>query len=100
MSKSQIPVPRPGICPNNSSALKESDLNFIKHHPLVDWAVPTSENGPIFVQTSFEERLTVIAVDSGVRAIDESVYDILFVGTSSGRVLKVFNLFQDFGHNG
>ena len=65
----------------------------------MDWAVPSSDKGPILVHTSFEERLTVIAVDPRVKTFDDAEFDVLFVGTSAGRVLKIFNLLQDFGKN-
>ena len=38
-------------------------------------------------------RFTVIAVDAGVRAVDgASAFDVLFIGTTSGRVLKLYHL--------
>ena len=91
MSKSQIPDPRPGLCYNDTYELPESSLNFIKHHSLMDWAVPTATPGPLFVRTSMGERLTMIAVDPQVETIDGEKVDVLFVGTTTGRVLKVIN---------
>ena len=90
-SKSQIPDPRPGLCYNDSYTLPESSLNFIKRHSLMDWSVPSSDSAPVFVKTGLGERLTVIAVDSGVRRVDSRAHDVLFVGTTHGRVLKFAN---------
>ena len=39
------------------------------------------------------ERFTVIAVDASVSAVsDSAVFDVLFVGTTSGRVLKLYHV--------
>ncbi len=66
-SRSQVPRPRPGMCSNSSSfSLPETHLNFIRHHPLVDWAVGGTTRSPVFVRTAREERLTVIEVDPKV----------------------------------
>ncbi len=60
----------------------------------------------MFVKTSLGERLTVIAVDPGVRGLNEvSVddvpkhYDVLFVGTTRGRILKMVNSARDSKHD-
>ena len=68
-SKSQIPEPRPGLCHKNTPNLPEANLNFIKRHSLMDWAVKSATPSPIFIQTSMGERLTVIAADQGVRSV-------------------------------
>jgi hypothetical protein len=60
-------------------------------------SVPSSDSGPVFVKTGLGERLTVIAVDSGVRSVDGEVHDILFVGTTHGRVLKFANTISGSG---
>ena len=101
--KSQVPVPRPGICHsssynehyNKTSTTEEQRLNFIRRHSLMDWSVPGLTQSPIFVKTSLGERLTVIAVDVNVRAVNGKLYDVLFLGTTNGRVLKVINIDED-----
>ena len=90
-SRSQIPDPRPGLCYNDTFTLPESSLNFIKRHSLMDWSVPSSDSAPVFVKTGLGERLTVISVDPGVRGVDGRTHDVLFVGTTHGRVLKISN---------
>jgi semaphorin 6 len=90
-SRSQIPDPRPGLCYNDTFTLPEASLNFIKRHSLMDWSVPSTDNAPIFVKTGLGERLTVISVDSDVKSVDGRTHDVLFVGTTHGRVLKIAN---------
>ncbi len=57
----------------------------------MDWSVPSSDSAPVFVKTGLGERLTVISVDPGVRGVDGRTHDVLFVGTTHGRVLKISN---------
>ena len=65
-------------------------MNFVKRHSLMDWAVQSSrKEGPLFIKTSVAERLSVVGVDAGVRAVDGASYDVIFVGTTSGRILKL-----------
>ena len=119
MDKGKTPSPRPGMCsstknkrytiihsnqsntehsspiPNNF----ESRHNFIKHHALMDNNVPSYFNSqfPLYVKTSLSERLTVIKVDPSIRAFGmnqtSEEYDILFVGTTTGRILKFVSSF-------
>ena len=105
MPPSAVPDPRPGTCQNtvfkrdskafngNASEANRGDTNFIKHHPLMDLSVPSLNNRlPLFVKTSLAERLTVIAVDSKVQSVsDNRLFDVLFVGTTRGRVLKLIS---------
>ena len=92
MSKAETPEPRPGSC---NAKTTEEGMNFIKRHTLVDKAVPSLHKMPLFIKTSLGERLTVIAVDSGVPGVQESglktLHDVIFVGTTRGRVLKLVN---------
>ena len=60
----------------------------------MDSAIGSIDFGPIFIFTSFAERLTVIAVDSNVKTLEGHPVDIIFVGTTSGRILKIFNRAQ------
>ena len=45
----------------------------------------------IFSRTGTAEKFTKIAVDKDVVAADGTVYDVLFIGTDTGKVLKVRN---------
>ena len=117
MSSSKIPSPRPGVCTKFSTKNKrftliqsnqsnehtsnptnyETRLNFIKHHALMDNNVPSyfRSQFPLYIKTSLGERLTVITVDSNVLPANnnddptERHYDVMFVGTTTGRILKL-----------
>ena len=102
---------RPGQCVNDSTTLPESTLNFIKSHSLMDEAVPNAKlrmssqqpegvtdfdhGDPLFVKTSLTERLTVIAVDPQIRTPSGSFYDVMYVGSTKGKVLKVISAVED-----
>ncbi|XP_050423929.1 semaphorin-1A [Adelges cooleyi] len=88
---SKVPDPRPGQCANDSRTLPDLTLNFIKSHSLMDEAVRSFYRQPIIIRTSVNYRFTVIAVDPQVKAIDGKTYDVLFIGTDSGKVLKAIN---------
>jgi semaphorin 6 len=99
---------RPGACSKDSTDLPEDHLNFIKENVLMDTAVPSTIRLPHYVRTSPQERLTTIAVDAGVATTTTGQEDgsgrtiradVLFVGTSRGRVLKLASLYVDgLGH--
>uniref|UniRef100_T1JEM8 Semaphorin-1A n=1 Tax=Strigamia maritima TaxID=126957 RepID=T1JEM8_STRMM len=88
---SKVPEPRPGQCVNDSRSLPDVPLNFIKSHTLMDQAVPAFWGHPIAIRTSLKSRFTQIAVDPQVKTADGKTYDVLFIGTDSGKVLKVVN---------
>ena len=97
-----------GSCPNNSKELNDANLNFIKTHPLMNDAVPPFFNHPVLVRTGLNMAFTSIAVDPQVLSLhlssettspqyiqvstpDGSKFDVIFVGTSSGQLLKAVN---------
>lgn len=84
-----LPEDRPGSCHNDSRSLDEKHLNFLKENMLMDRAVPTSIHLPHYIKTSPHERLTAIAVEPAVATANGETADILFVGTTRGRVLKL-----------
>ncbi|XP_028966911.1 semaphorin-1A [Galendromus occidentalis] len=89
---SKVPEPRPGQCVNNSKSLPDVTLNFITNHPLMDQAVPSYFGRPIVVHTGFNYRYTYIAVDAQVEGVNGKMYDVLFIGTDHGHVVKVVNV--------
>ncbi|XP_043209574.1 semaphorin-1A-like isoform X2 [Amphibalanus amphitrite] len=91
LKNSQVPSPRPGLCVNDSRQLSDAHLNFIQSHPLMDGAVPSLHGRPLLARTSLRHRFTKIAVDPQVQAADGTLYDVLFIGTDNGRVLKAVN---------
>lgn len=66
----------------------------------MDTAVQSNGKEPIFVKTSLNERLTSIAVDPSVATPgDDSAdeYDVIYVGTTRGKVLKIVSTHSVFG---
>ncbi|GAB6019000.1 Semaphorin-1A, variant 2 [Chamberlinius hualienensis] len=88
---SKVPEPRPGQCANDSRTLPDVPLNFIKSHTLMDQAVPAFWDHPLVIHTSLLFRFTQIAVDPQVRTVDGIAYDVLFIGTDNGKVIKAIN---------
>jgi semaphorin 6 len=88
---SKVPEPRPGLCANDSRQLPEMTLNFIKEHTLMDSSVSPFWSAPVVVQTSFKYRFTHIAVDPQIETASGKTFDVLFIGTDDGRVIKAIN---------
>jgi semaphorin 6 len=85
------PTPHPArSCPNDSMTLSDQTLGFIKNHPLMDKAVLAFGGAPII--TAADYRMTTITVDWQVKASDDKYYDVLFIGTDDGRVIKAVNV--------
>uniref|UniRef100_A0A1B6EFF5 Semaphorin-1A n=1 Tax=Clastoptera arizonana TaxID=38151 RepID=A0A1B6EFF5_9HEMI len=87
----KVPDPRPGQCVNNSRTLPDLTLNFIKTHSLMDESVPSFFKQPIVIRTSFYYRFTQIAVDPQIKTPGGKTYDVLFIGTDNGYILKTVN---------
>ncbi|VVD05526.1 unnamed protein product, partial [Leptidea sinapis] len=83
--------PRPGTCHNDSRQLPDQTLNFIKTHALMDESVPAFFGEPIVIRTSFHYRFTQIAVDPQVKTPGGKAYDVLFIGTDNGKIIKAIN---------
>ncbi|XP_068103240.1 semaphorin-6A isoform X3 [Hyperolius riggenbachi] len=90
----RVPKPRPGCCAGSatveryatSNDLPDDTLNFIKTHPLMDEAVPSIVNRPLFLRTMVRYRLTKIAVDSAAGPYHN--HTVVFLGSERGVVLK------------
>ena len=88
----KVPSPRPGSCMNDTKTLADSALNFIKRHTIMDESVSAFFGAPIVVRTGvLSSRFTAIAVDQQIMTTEGKTYDIIFIGTTRGRVLKVIN---------
>lgn len=87
------PVPHPAqVCVNKSKELTDNTLTFIRNHPLMDRSVNPAGGKPMLIQTQgLGGRFSAIAVDPQVLASDGFYYDVMFVGTTDGRVLKAVN---------
>nr|CAH7717572.1 unnamed protein product [Callosobruchus chinensis] len=88
----KIPSPRPGECVQDSRLLPDKNVNFIKTHPLMERTVPAMNGRPLLIRVSLHYRLTAIAVDPQVRTISDETFDVIYVGTDDGRVLKIVNI--------
>ncbi|XP_075457311.1 semaphorin-6A isoform X3 [Ascaphus truei] len=90
----RVPKPRPGCCAGSatvekyatSNDLPDDTLNFIKTHPLMDEAVPSIVNRPLFLRTMVRYRLTKIAVDTA--AGPHQNHTVVFLGSEKGVILK------------
>ncbi|XP_057674305.1 semaphorin-4D isoform X1 [Corythoichthys intestinalis] len=88
------PSPRPGACINshmrqkniNSSLhLPDKTLQFVKDHPLLEDPVLPIGNRPRLITK--DVNYTQVVVER-VRALDESIYDVIFTGTDKGVLHK------------
>jgi len=95
----QISEPRPGTCVDDSRTLPDASVNFIKAHPLMDKAVPSFKE-PLLFRLNLKNYYTAIAVDPQVKMLNGSMYDVIFIGTNDGKIVKVINLaHQRYGGN-
>ncbi|KAL2103875.1 hypothetical protein ACEWY4_000743 [Coilia grayii] len=93
----KVPYPRPGMCPSrtygsfeSTKGFPDSVIQFARHHPLMFNPVTPLGGRPIFLSTSPEHSFTQITVDR-VNAADGQ-YDVMFIGTDVGTVLKVISV--------
>ncbi|KAG8201715.1 hypothetical protein JTE90_012778 [Oedothorax gibbosus] len=91
VATTKVPEPRPGMCVNDSRTLPEVTVNFIEGNSLMDRAVPAFWNHPVVLHSVFQYRFTQITVDPQIETADEKHYDVLYVGTDNGKVLKCLN---------
>ncbi|XP_065165255.1 semaphorin-1A-like isoform X2 [Atheta coriaria] len=92
VSKEKIPNPRPGQCVPDSRILPENNVNFVKTHSLMENSVPAMFGKPILIRVSLQYRFTAIAVDAQVATVDDGLFDVIYVGTDNGKVLKLVNV--------
>ncbi|GFS02934.1 semaphorin, partial [Elysia marginata] len=85
------PKEHPEKCTNESDKIPDDTARFSKDHPLMDEAVKPTGGMPMLVFTSFKARFTKIAIDWQILAADKHYYDVMFVGTDDGRVIKAIN---------
>ncbi|XP_060786856.1 semaphorin-3B [Neoarius graeffei] len=92
----KVPYPRPGMCPSKTFGSFESTkgfpdnvIQFARHHPLMYNPVTPLGGRPLFLRTGMPYSFTQIAVDR-VNAAD-GIYDVMFIGTDVGSVLKVIS---------
>ncbi|XP_051525735.1 semaphorin-3ab-like [Myxocyprinus asiaticus] len=100
----RVPYPRPGTCPSSTfggfrSTREYPDdvIFFSRTHPLMQEVVHPLRGQPLLIRVGVSYKLTRLLVDR-VEAIDGQ-YDVLFIGTDSGLVLKAIHLPKANGQN-
>jgi len=99
----KVPNPRPGQCSQDSQSLPESSLRFIQDHSIMDKAVPSYFGGkPLFIRANIEHpsQFREIAVDSQIKTSEGKIYDVMFVATDKGQILKIVNFIEEHKQNG
>ena len=85
----QVPRPRPGQCTHDSRRLPPHTIHFIQRHSLMARPVPNYFAQPLLIDNSMGAQFTQVAVQSDVQTVGGRLFDVLFVGTADGRVLKL-----------
>ncbi|XP_051950164.1 sema domain, immunoglobulin domain (Ig), short basic domain, secreted, (semaphorin) 3H isoform X2 [Xyrauchen texanus] len=100
----RVPYPRPGTCPSSTYGGFQSTreypddvIFFSRTHPLMQQVVHPLGRQPLLIRVGVPYMLTRLLVDR-VEAVDGQ-YDVLFIGTDSGLVLKVIHLPKANGQN-
>ncbi|KAM8727300.1 semaphorin-4E isoform 1-T2 [Acanthopagrus schlegelii] len=97
MYSGDVPVPRPGACIDNearkeginqSLGLPDRTLQFIKDRPLMDQVIQPIGEKPLLVRRG--ATFTCIVVNQ-VQGADGEKYNVMFVGTEDGTLLKAVN---------
>uniref|UniRef100_A0A674NKP4 Sema domain, immunoglobulin domain (Ig), short basic domain, secreted, (semaphorin) 3D n=1 Tax=Takifugu rubripes TaxID=31033 RepID=A0A674NKP4_TAKRU len=97
----RIPYPRPGTCPSKTydSKIKTTKdfpdevLSFIRFHPLMYHSVYPMTRRPVFTRVRVDYTLTQIVVDRVLA--EDGQYEVMFLGTDAGSVLKVVSITQE-----
>ncbi|OQV17154.1 Semaphorin-1A [Hypsibius exemplaris] len=92
VSNAEVPEPRPGQCVNDSQTLPDQVLKFAKDHTIMNDNVALMYGRPVLIYTSLSVKYTAIAIAPQVKTVDDRYYDVVFVGTDDGRIIKTVNL--------
>ncbi|KAH0616413.1 hypothetical protein JD844_027484, partial [Phrynosoma platyrhinos] len=100
----RVPYPRPGTCPSktfggfdSTKDLPDEVITFARSHPAMYNPVFPINNRPIMVKTDLDYQFTQIVVDR-VDA-EDGQYDVMFIGTDIGTVLKVVSIPKETWHD-
>uniref|UniRef100_A0A673GSV3 Semaphorin-3ab-like n=1 Tax=Sinocyclocheilus rhinocerous TaxID=307959 RepID=A0A673GSV3_9TELE len=100
----RVPYPRPGTCPSKTFDGFESTkdfpddvITFARSHPAMYNPVFPINNRPIIIKTNVDYQFTQIVVDR-VEA-EDGQYDVMFIGTDMGTVLKVVSIPRGTWHD-
>ncbi|XP_074840269.1 semaphorin-3E [Carettochelys insculpta] len=96
----KVPYPRPGSCASKVNGglysttkdYPDEAVRFARSHPLMHQPIKPVHKMPILVKTDGKYKLKQIAVDR-VEA-EDGQYDVLFIGTDNGIVLKVITIYN------
>lgn len=99
MDDSEVPSPRPGTCVEDSRTLPMTTVNFILKHPLMDSAINPIHESPLLVHTGSNYKFTAIAVDPQIETASGKFYDVVFIGTDNGQILKMINTGDSIDEN-
>lgn len=83
---------RPGKCVDDSRTLPPASIHFASKNTLMETVVPAIFNQPIMIRVNLKNRLTSIAVDAQIKDINGIPFDVLFVGTDDGYIIKFINI--------
>uniref|UniRef100_A0A8C0VDF1 Semaphorin 3D n=1 Tax=Cyanistes caeruleus TaxID=156563 RepID=A0A8C0VDF1_CYACU len=97
----RIPYPRPGTCPSktydplikSTRDFPDEVISFIRRHPLMYKSVYPVTGAPVFTRINVDYRLTQIVVDHVMA--EDGQYDVIFLGTDIGTVLKVVSITKE-----
>nr|XP_015820115.2 semaphorin-3D isoform X1 [Nothobranchius furzeri] len=97
----RIPYPRPGTCPSktydpritSTKDFPDDVISFIRFHPLMHRSVHPLTGRPVFTRVRVDYTLTHIVVDKVMA--DDGQYEVMFLGTDAGSVLKVVSITQE-----
>ncbi|KAG8142543.1 hypothetical protein E2320_005762 [Naja naja] len=100
----RVPYPRPGTCPSktfggfdSTKDLPDEVITFARSHPAMYNPVFPVNHRPIMIKTDLDYQFTQIVVDR-VDA-EDGQYDVLFIGTDIGTVLKVVSIPKETWHD-
>uniref|UniRef100_A0A669ECD5 Sema domain, immunoglobulin domain (Ig), short basic domain, secreted, (semaphorin) 3D n=1 Tax=Oreochromis niloticus TaxID=8128 RepID=A0A669ECD5_ORENI len=97
----RIPYPRPGTCPSKTydprirttKDFPDEVVRFIRFHPLMYRSVYPLTGRPVFTRVKVDYTLTHIVVDRVLA--DDGQYEVMFLGTDVGSILKVVSITQE-----
>lgn len=88
IAASEVPEPRPGKCVDDSRELPMRTVNFVKMHTLMESSVPALYGRPVLTRVTSKHRFTAITTDAQVESLNGDKYDVIFIGTDNGHVIK------------
>uniref|UniRef100_A0A0N5AIK0 Sema domain-containing protein n=1 Tax=Syphacia muris TaxID=451379 RepID=A0A0N5AIK0_9BILA len=84
-----LPLPRPGSCPSNSSVLNDAVISFLSRNAIMHSAIPSFSTGPIYVQGPEKAHFTRIAVLPQLKAVSGIFFNAIYLGTADGHLVKL-----------